>query len=1766
MRFKKILSIVLASVMIFSSIPIAEFSDLVTKKISKISFNIFSQAQETVATGSDETVVDSGACGDNISWIQHENGTLVISGTGDMDNFYYNSPFDYSDITTVIIEKGVTSVGDYAFYCCTSLETVVLPDGVTRIGDHSFYCCESLMNITIPAEVTTICDNAFASCYSLENIIIPDSVTSLGTYVFNECSSLKSVTMSANVTQIGSYVFSECEALTNLTIPYGVTSIGYGAFESCCSLESIIIPDSVENIGSSAFSNCDMLADIVIPDSVTSIGDYAFGECDMLENIDIPDSVITIGERAFADCRSLVSVIVDEDNPSYSSFAGALYNKDKTKFIYYPVGRKDTAFEIPDGVTDIGVRAFYNCKSLENISMPDSVTTIEECAFMSCENLENICISNNITIINDATFYYCSSLRNVSIPDGVTRIGVRAFAECDSLTDIVLPVSVYNIDARAFAGCGLLRKITIYNSECEIYGSSDTISSGATIICRSDSTAQEYAEYYNRDFEIIGHNFDVIITDPSCYAEGYTTYVCKDCGYSYKDDFVAARCVYDDNDFDGICDICGSFSVLESGTCGNLTWILYNYTGTLVISGVGEMPDFDNVSFPAPWGSAYYVKAVRIEEGITNISKDAFADCYSLETVVIPDSVTSIDCTAFSLCADFRNIIINENNPNYCLVNGVLYDKDKTTLICYPRGKTEKSFVVPDGITSIGTSAFYCCANLVSIEIPNSVTSIGMSAFYACSKLESIDISDNVISIGMSTFSYCAKLESIDISASVRSIGAYAFYGCQSLKSITIFNPECEINSSSSTISGATIFGYSNSTAQAYAKMYDREFVAIDSDEEGAAHKNIIFLEIGDTYQVDVFSETGENITNSLYWKTTAGSGISIESPGYIKATKYGLYTLTANKDDSDICLDSESWYVFVGKPNVVNYSTIYDSVYYYSNGGFISNAAQISDAVEVYMAFENTLEENLLEVYNKDFEDIYEEQISSLDLDIGRFTITATVSGKDLSFSKDKYVNSYTAVFDGIDRFTIADDLLMLYPYNLSVSGNKKNYTISIKIESEDFETIEDSVSFDVASLESKAANEHIEWLNDNTTYKTTLNNAFGKEMVNLKNNGEYKWSKYSTFDFDNYYEVVIADMLVEMLGSSQMQMPSISLVPDVIKEFLGIKKEILSIVDTIANDEATDFMDFSVNAVDKFFSKESKFRTDGIYTKDVTYQLVQKLFGNTGNIEKINKTFEVLDKTKQFTKIASLGVNTAENIIDYCNRISVLNSFKNANDSLTEVFVHLYNEIPATQWKMRDAVEDYITYSQDALGVTDVLLEEFLTVEIQFSLDLFATFLGKSCIEALAGHICNWIGTISLSSGATLSSTAAFATISSTVGLLIAGVTAELCVLDILCNSSEKSAEMSKIVAMSEFSPYIIETVKYYENKLIADKNDTAVELFEQAFAMHKTSQKYIVQHTRKALIIKRDSIIENLFDRKGDYEGVLADTLAIQREIENMTCHSPVNVDTIVRNTKVIAVMCPVDVFVYDENGELVVEIANDTVVFCADGFDVCITESQKFIVVPADKEYDIKIIATDDGTMDYKIFEYDAGVNLLRKIEKTDIPLVEEKEFTGYIPMSSDTLVDAKDYSLNSGSETYETELVPVHSHTEEILPAVAATCTKTGLTEGKKCSSCGEILVAQTQTPKLEHNIISSSKAPTCTDGGYTISECSMCDYSEIKDIPATGHKYSGGVCVNCGASQSVNCGHMCHQSGFNGFIWKIVRFFWKLFNMNPVCECGVAHY
>ena len=446
------------------------------------------EATEETEEATEETVEDialfadngdmiaSGECGkngDNLTWVLTVDGTLTISGSGEMENYTDSSVAPWysnrTKILSAVVEPGVESVGNYAFYACLKLASVSLPGGVKSIGESAFQDCAKLTAVEIPEGVTSIGSDAFSGCSSLTSVTIPDSVTSIDGYTFYGCSGLTSVTIPESVTSIGNSAFSGCSGLTSVTILEGVTSIGNQAFYGCRSLTSVTIPKGVTSIEMQTFRGCSSLTTATIPGGVTSIGYAAFSGCSGLTSVTIPDSVTSIGSDAFSGCSGLTSVTIPE---SVTSIGGSAFSGCSSL----------TNVTIPEGVTSIGESAFYGCSSLTSVTIPDGVTSIGDYTFYGCSSLTSVTIPNGVTSIGSSAFYGCRSLTSVTIPEGVNSINWQAFYGCSSLTSVTIPEGVTSIGNSAFYGCSGLTSVTIPEGVTSIEGNAFWGCSGLTTV------------------------------------------------------------------------------------------------------------------------------------------------------------------------------------------------------------------------------------------------------------------------------------------------------------------------------------------------------------------------------------------------------------------------------------------------------------------------------------------------------------------------------------------------------------------------------------------------------------------------------------------------------------------------------------------------------------------------------------------------------------------------------------------------------------------------------------------------------------------------------------------------------------------------------------------------------------------------------------------------------------------------------------------------------------------------------------------------------------------------------------------------------------------------------------------------------------------------------------------------------------------------------------------------------------------------------------
>ena len=653
---------------------------------------------------------------DNLTWMLYDDGKLTISGTGAMKNYDYDnrSPaYNNLNVKKIVIEDGVTSIGDDAFYNCSNLTSITIPKNVTSIGNLVFYGCNSLTSITIPDGVTSIGNFAFAFCRNLTGITIPDSVTSIGDDAFYNCSNLTSITIPKNVTSIRNSVFENCSSLTSITIPDSVTSIGEWAFLNCNSLTSITIPDRVTSIGDDAFYGCASLTSITIPDSVTSIGDDAFYGCASLTSITIPDSVTSIGKYTFKNCSSLTSIT------------------------------------IPDSVTSIGDAAFNSCGSLTSITIPDSVASIGNGAFENCSSLQAISLSCKSSLKRsdfgkqaDLVSYTNQHIltKTEAKTATCTEDGNKAYWTCEHcgkyfLSDDANPetAKAVELSETVISASHKLTKVEAKDATCTENGNK------AYWTCEhckkyflSDDTNPETAKAVELSETVIPalkHKNETLrgASKPDGTKPGYSgDRYCPDCD-----------------------------TVLEKGYTywneGNLTWKL-DADGTLTISGTGTMKDYNDSDNRSPANQKKgSVKKVVIEDGVTSIGVYAFYECRYLTSIAIPDSVTSIGRCAFYNCNSLTSITIPKSVTSIGIY--AFYNCSSLT-----------SITIPKSVISIGTATFFACKNLTSITILDSVTGIGNSAFSGCTSLTSITIPDSVTSIGYNAFGNCSSLKTISLS------------------------------------------------------------------------------------------------------------------------------------------------------------------------------------------------------------------------------------------------------------------------------------------------------------------------------------------------------------------------------------------------------------------------------------------------------------------------------------------------------------------------------------------------------------------------------------------------------------------------------------------------------------------------------------------------------------------------------------------------------------------------------------------------------------------------------------------------------------------------------------------------------------------------------------------------------------------------------------------------------------------------------------------
>lgn len=712
--------------------------------------------------------------------------------------------FAGSLITSITLPESITEIGNGMFENCVNLEEVILKGRVTSIGARAFQNCTALKSFEVGRYVESIGANAFENCTSLETLTFESNgVTDLqiSTYAFANCTSLGSVTFpyrlrnSGSNMGVGNYSFENCTSLKSVSFEESSSgsftvglSLGSYSFSGCTGLITVSLPDYLTNtseyhggggsggttyyasIGSYAFQNCSKLSTIDFGDTINEttrylIGDYAFRNCMSLTTLRLPDKLdlSDTGNYAFNGCSNLSSVSLPAAGRSKSTamnddlavervFAGChalatVEIRESFDTMRYKDSENETYRE--DNRGQVGDSWFRNCIGLTTVTFtnPASLYTIRTGAFMNCSKLTNFELPEGLAELGGAVFAGCSSISSMTLPEGLVTLGTTTFSLNNiyqgigiftgtAITSLVIPSTVTSIAPGAFTGCALQSLTVAPAAE----GATAAYVAENNVLYNADKTLLVAYASSNTEFTI-----PASVTEIEEYAFS---------GSAIENITIPATVQYIGE---------GAFS-----DCIDLTTVVFE--GSVGVR-VSVSTTYQNQLADFMFAGCTSLESVTLPEDLEVIGASAFDGCGSLTSIQLPSTLKTLDersfaetgftsfeipasllATAYSSgfvegalagCSNLTAITVAEGNANYVSVDGVLYSADKTILLAYPAGKTDTSFVVPEGVLDIAAFAFAGATHLESVTIASTVTTMGSSdygPFVDCPNLKEIKV------------------------------------------------------------------------------------------------------------------------------------------------------------------------------------------------------------------------------------------------------------------------------------------------------------------------------------------------------------------------------------------------------------------------------------------------------------------------------------------------------------------------------------------------------------------------------------------------------------------------------------------------------------------------------------------------------------------------------------------------------------------------------------------------------------------------------------------------------------------------------------------------------------------------------------------------------------------------------------------------------------------------------------------------------------------
>ena len=676
--------------------------------------------------------------------------------------------------TSYTVPETISSLASGAFQDCKLTSIDLSSSQVTAISSHVFRNCTQLTSISIPATIESINSTAFEGCISLSAFIVDSNS--------EDFSSSNGILFDKDASTLVRYPIAKVG--TSYTLPTTVDTIGANAFEGCVSLESVVITSDTGRfwIGNGAFEGCTSLDTISITGSIgyLSIGSGVFKDCPSALKM------FTFSKSGSSETVAFTDSDYKHECTDFTGDVGSLYlswHYAPYWISYDPYGdvilvayddRTVVDLTVPDVIGDkpvveLGDAIFENFSKLTSISLPNSIKKVGTDVFSGCISLKSVNIPSQLTVIKDDMFEGCTSLAQVTIPEGITEIGDRAFMGCHSLKGLEFPDSLRDIEQYAFYNCIGLASITIDTANSQLRsireGAFENCISLVGISLPSNSFVLG-SKVFKNCRSITSMVIPEVHTVPSGFLEGCVslkTVVIPE-GVSVIGSYVFKGCEslttlsiprnITEIGFEAICGLRSLTSVTVSPDNDRY----YSIDGVLY-------EDYKNGIYLTLYPSNKSGDVYTMPDDVEYIRNLALLNNPHIKTWILSESlVHDAEGLLPSGCSNLESIQISTNNGDYHSEDGVLYNKSKTMVLCYPAARPGDTYAVLNDTLTIGYCSFEDTRFLETIILPDSVTLIEVGAFQNGSKLKTVMVGNGVTEVDGAAFTNCDSIESIQMS------------------------------------------------------------------------------------------------------------------------------------------------------------------------------------------------------------------------------------------------------------------------------------------------------------------------------------------------------------------------------------------------------------------------------------------------------------------------------------------------------------------------------------------------------------------------------------------------------------------------------------------------------------------------------------------------------------------------------------------------------------------------------------------------------------------------------------------------------------------------------------------------------------------------------------------------------------------------------------------------------------------------------------------